>query len=163
MRYFDPQAQNITKIVPLKNNLNQKSSKALIYTKSNDYANSFIHRYNNDFINTDLIKSPLKAKLFDLKRKETGLKVEESKNMLMLYNLAYEITNFEISKYCKEYGDIEKLYMPMRSDRLNMGYAIVKFLDKKASKRMLENVRDFLKFLMVIGLGHELLRKRDQI
>ena len=62
--------------------------------------------------------------------------------MLMLYNLAYEITNFEISKYCKEYGDISRLYMPMRSDRLNMGYAIVKFEDKRAAKRMMGSVRN---------------------
>lgn len=139
-RYFDPGYNNISKVVPVKDSAGRNTNRCLIYAKDKNYAKSFVDRYNNDFINTEEVQNHLRCHVFDLKTQKRRLKQMDAKGKLMLYNIPFEATNVEIADACSYYGKIVDMYMPLKSDEKNNGYAIVEFEDKKSAKEMMKKV-----------------------
>lgn len=99
-KYFDPKSQNITKVVQIKDSLGKPTKKCLIYTNSPQYAEEFVARYDNDFINSELVKESMRAKIFDLRVQRKKLSPIDSKHRVMLVNLPFEATNVDVSDLC---------------------------------------------------------------
>lgn len=140
-RYFDPKLENIEKIVQIKDSIGRKTPKCLIYAKDKKFAEKFVKRYNNDFINTEEVQNHLRCHIFDLKTQKKRLKQMDAKGKLMIYNIAFEATNVEIGDICKSFGNVKGIYMPLRAEDRNNGYAIVEFDKVESAKEMMIQVK----------------------
>lgn len=143
LKYFDSHLQKIKKIIPIRNIVGERTSKVMIEFQNKKAAQSFVDRYENDYINTENIKHHLKARIFDLKQKSTKFEDKKRENQIMIYNLPFELTNFELIEVCKDFGDIENFYMPTRSENQNKGFAIVTFEKSESRLVLMQKVKIF--------------------
>lgn len=168
MRYFDPKLENITNIKEIKSNMGASTGRYTVFFKEPIMASRFVHRYDNDFFNTEEVNIPLKAYIYQLRKngetkteiqdryseveKELGLfsqvqgyahqkmRPADKKGWLMLYNLPFEVTAKDISEICKGYGKVVDMYMSESAKSKNRGYSIVKFEKEGSAKNMMNMV-----------------------
>lgn len=68
IRYFDPNLTKITNIKEVKNNVGAPTGKYAVFFKDSTEASNFVHRYDNDYINTAEVSIPLKAYVYQLRK-----------------------------------------------------------------------------------------------
>lgn len=82
----------------------------------------------------------------------------------MVYNLAFEAKEIDITKIAKQFGTVEDFQMPFISKKKNKGYCLVTFAKEKEANFFVESV-NFLKkfFLMELESRNDPVRSGAEI
>lgn len=132
--YFDPQMKTILSAKHMLNKFGKPTGRSIIEMKDRISAAKFVDRYNNDFIETDSLTSPLRARTFDLQSRIKAFKAEKLDRTAMIYDLAFEATSKDISDLARDFGEIRSMYMPMRTADKNKGYCVIEFDSQQTVK-----------------------------
>lgn len=72
LRYFDPTLQKIKTVKEIKTNAGASTGRYTIFFSDPKEAQKFVSRYDNDFFNTEEINIPLRAHIFEIRKKSEG-------------------------------------------------------------------------------------------
>jgi hypothetical protein len=145
-KYFDPEMRIISDILRVHNNLGKPTNRCIITFHKEKDKEKFINEKFQDFINSNIAIEKISISTFKEKNREDKLQIYRDPKQLEIYNLPYELSYIELYEILAEYGKILELQMPMRSEKLNKGFALVLYAEQEESDLCNEKMKEFYMF-----------------
>jgi hypothetical protein len=144
MKFFDKNLAQIQHVKLLKNTLGHQTKNCLIHFDTDINAEEFVNKFENDWINTPEEQYHLKCSIFTLRKNQNKIRIINRKRQVMVYNLAFEAKEVEITKIAQQFGTVEDFQMPFISKKKNKGYCLITFAKEKEANFFVESVSFFL-------------------
>lgn len=161
IKYFSETFPSLESVIPIRSDISGSSPNMLLKFPSQQQAEAFIERYDNDFIHTVDVVNQLKAKLYALNTRGERIRVDNSKAQVEVYNLPFEATQLDILRICGE-AKVKDIQMPMKTSRKNKGFAIVTFHSGKVAREFEEGAKELTLYGRKLGVKRKFFQFDSQ-